>query len=262
MHNFLNIIKPLVDERVKQAEKELSYASLERIVSSQARKANSLSAALINPGPSIIAEFKRASPSLGEIAPELSATDVCLDYVKNGASALSILTEPHYFKGDMSYLKDVRAVLPQIPILMKDFIAHEYQVLQAYSAGADVILLIVAMLDLKKAESLCKLASDLGLETLIEVHDEDELNIALGLGGTVIGVNNRNLKTLEIDIEVSRKLSMKISKDYLSISESGISSSENLQDLMAHGYQGFLVGTHLMKSGCPGDSLANLLRAK
>ncbi|SME93677.1 indole-3-glycerol phosphate synthase TrpC [Pseudobacteriovorax antillogorgiicola] len=208
---------------------------------------------------SVIAEFKRASPSKGDIAPELKPLDVAGQYLDAGATALSILTEPSYFRGDLDYIRQIRSAHPKARILMKDFFVDEYQLYQALDAGADAILIIVGLLGKERALELHSQAQDLGLTTLVEVHDEQELACGLSLQPDLLGVNNRDLRDLSITLETSRRLKKLIPDDQLAISESGIETLSDIKSLQSIGYQGFLVGTSLMKTGTPGSALKKLI---
>ncbi|MGV3526016.1 MAG: indole-3-glycerol phosphate synthase TrpC [Candidatus Sericytochromatia bacterium] len=207
----------------------------------------------------VIAEVKLASPSQGAIAPQEDPVAVATAYLQHGATALSVLTEPAYFHGDLAYLAAIREAHPDAPLLMKDFILDPYQLLQGRLAGADACLLIVAMLDDASLQALYAYARSLDLTPLVEVHTASELERALALGATLIGVNNRNLQTLEIDLDTSRQLAAQVPAGVTLICESGLRSGADLARARSWGYQGFLVGTHLMASGQPGPALSQLL---
>lgn len=207
--------------------------------------------------PQIIAEIKRASPSAGPIRPDLSPTDLALDYQNGGAAAISVLTEPHYFQGHDADLQAVRTVTT-IPLLRKDFIISEYQVLETAALGADVVLLIVAALDECQLRDFYQTAIALRLEVLIEAHDLAELEQALAHPRALIGVNNRNLKTLVTDLAVARELAGSIPAERIAVAESGLRSAADIQALQALGYRAFLVGEHLLSSGSPRDNLRAL----
>ncbi|MGE3726497.1 MAG: indole-3-glycerol phosphate synthase TrpC [Candidatus Sericytochromatia bacterium] len=208
---------------------------------------------------SVIAEVKLASPSKGLIAPDLDPVNVAGQYLQNGAQALSVLTEPEYFKGDLAYLAAIRQAYPQARLLMKDFILDPYQLYQGRLAGADACLLIVAMLSRADLQALYQQARELSLTPLVEVHNAQEMQIALELGADLIGVNNRNLKTLEIDLQTSRLLAQHLPAGITLICESGLSTGHDLNAAKSWGYHGFLIGSHLMASGQPGAALAALL---
>ena len=217
-------------------------------------------AALREPGVSIIAEVKLASPSEGPIAPNVDPVAVAREYAANGAAAISVLTEPEFFNGSLDNLRNIRAALPDTPLLMKDFIIDEYQLLQGRAAGADAALLIVAALGEVRLGELLARATELGLDTLVEVHTTDELAVARAVGANVIGVNNRNLKTLAVSLDVARDLAAQMKDTGATlVAESGIKTAADIADLASHGYHAFLVGTHLIRSGHPGAALADLL---
>lgn len=203
----------------------------------------------------IIAEFKRKSPSKGIINDRSTVEEVTRGYASNGASALSILTDSHFFGGSVEDLIMARKV-NQIPILRKEFIIHEYQIYEAKAIGADAILLIAAILEKKQAKRFAKIAKDLGLQVLMELHDESELDI-LNDYLDVVGVNNRNLKTFIVDLKHSVQLAEKIPNNFIKISESGITSPEDIMFLKQHGFKGFLIGENFMKTENPADAFAS-----
>jgi len=206
----------------------------------------------------IIAEIKRASPSAGLIRADFDPAAIARDYAAGGAAALSVLTEPDWFQGDPAHLKAAREAVP-LPILRKDFMIDPYQCVEARAMGADCILIIMASVSDAQAAELEAAARDWGMDALIEVHDEAELDRALALEADLIGVNNRNLKTLEVSLETSLRLANRIPPGVLAVSESGIRTSDDVARLRDAGYQAFLVGTSLMKQGDPGKALAELL---
>jgi len=210
------------------------------------------------PGPHIIAEIKKASPSSGEIVHDFDPVRIARAYAANGAAAISVLTEPEYFMGSLDDLAAVRAVV-DLPLLRKDFISHPGHMLEAAANGADVVLLIVAGLTKKVLNDLYTIARDLDLETLVEVHTEPELEQALALPDAIIGVNSRNLKTLKTDLNIARLLIASIPTDRLAIAESGIRTADEVSELASRGYRGFLIGTSLLTHNNPGTALHALL---
>lgn len=208
--------------------------------------------ALINQS-GIIAEFKRKSPSKGIINAVSKVEEVVKGYALAGASAVSVLTDFNFFGGSLDDLQKARKAI-QIPILRKEFIIDEYQLIEAKAHGADAILLIAAILDKKRAGLLAKKAHDLGLQVLMEIHEESELDV-LNEYLDVVGVNNRNLKTFEVNLHQSIILFEKIPKEFLKISESGISSAEDIVFLKKHGFHGFLIGENFMKTEDPAGAL-------
>jgi indole-3-glycerol phosphate synthase len=205
----------------------------------------------------IIAEFKRRSPSKGVINSESSVEEVTTGYFRSGASGLSILTDEKYFGGNLADLKRARQLNP-IPILRKDFIIDEYQVIEAKSNGADVILLIAAALDKITTKRLAGLARSLGMQVLLEVHEEIELN-HLNEFVNIVGVNNRDLKSFQVNIERSVELSSGIPPEFVKISESGITSALIFRKLRSCGYQGFLIGEHFMRSPEPALAFSDFI---
>ncbi len=208
----------------------------------------------------VIAEVKRSSPSLGNIAGHAVPLEVAKAYLEAGATAISVLTEPKYFGGDIAYLRQIRSTFPNSLLLMKDFVVDEYQLVQARLAGADMVLLIVSLLGEAKLSHYFERARQLKLTPLIEVHDEAEFEMAERLGADFIGVNNRNLTTLAIDIETSTRLASQIPANAVVLSESGLKTGEQIKRIRGMGYQGFLIGTSLMETASPGESLRRLLK--
>ncbi len=210
--------------------------------------------------PAIIAEIKFASPSAGRIYKgALHHQEIALQYLNNGAAALSILTEPVYFQGQTSYLQEIRHMFPQVHLLAKDFILHQQQIAHAVSNGANAVLLVVAFLTPDLLRQLHDFALSLGVTPLIEVHNAVELEIALRLSPKVIGINNRCLKTLTIDLATSRSLIDAIPQDCFAVCESGINHGSQINEFTALGFDGFLVGSSLMTAENPGQALSRLL---
>jgi indole-3-glycerol phosphate synthase len=201
----------------------------------------------------IIAEFKKKSPSKGIINAHASVERTSIGYMQAGASALSILTDKQFFGGSNEDLITARKY-NFCPIIRKDFTIDEYQIIEAKSIGADAILLIAAVLDPERSKILTSFAHSFGLEVLLEVHDEDELKKNLQVGADMIGVNNRNLKTFEVSIDVSKRLSALMPADVVTVSESGISTPETIIELRKYGYKGFLMGENFMKHSRPDEA--------
>ena len=199
----------------------------------------------------VIAEHKRRSPSKSVINQKLNTQDVAKGYENAGVSGMSVLTDGKYFGGSLDDLLIARASC-KLPLLRKEFIIDEYQILEAKAHGADVILLIAAILTREEIKRFSQLAKHLNLEVLLEVHNQKELNKSLMPSLDMLGVNNRNLKTFEVSLETSKALSQLIPDDFIRISESGISSVNAIKDLQAFGYQGFLIGENFMKTDDPG----------
>jgi len=198
----------------------------------------------------VIAEIKRKSPSRGDINRHISIEKTSIGYMQAGASGLSILTDKQFFGGSDEDLKVARS-FNFCPILRKDFIIEEYQIIEAKSIGADVVLLIAAILKKNKIEQLGKFARSLNMEVLLEVHNEEELNASITDKVDIIGINNRNLKTFETNIEVSKKLAPSVPDDFIKVAESGLNSPEVVSELKTFGFEGFLIGEAFMKSGRP-----------
>ena len=204
----------------------------------------------------IIAEFKRRSPSKGVINDRVDPAVVTKAYTTHGASCLSVLTDTHFFGGSVADLQAAR--INEIPILRKDFMIDEYQIIEAKAIGADVILLIAACLEVAEVKQFAKLAKSLGLSVLLEIHDESELEHICD-ETDIVGVNNRNLKTFKVDIEQSVALSRRIPSDKLRIAESGISKVETILDLKERGFDGFLIGENFMKEEDPGKAFGQFV---
>ncbi|MFI5362196.1 MAG: indole-3-glycerol-phosphate synthase [Elusimicrobiota bacterium] len=227
------------------------------------RKPLSLAKALQGSAPRVIAEVKFASPSEGFLrkpgsASPAEAARIAAGYRDAGAAAISILTEPEYFSGDPSFLTAARAALPGATLLMKDFFIDVYQLELARACGADAVLLIAALLGPRLHEMLFA-ARARGLSTLVEVHDESEAEAALKCTADVLGVNNRDLRTLKTDLGVSRRLAPLAAKASAAVAESGLRSRAEIDELVALGYKGFLIGGSFMKFPEPGTALSSLL---
>ena len=244
-------------ETICEQKKAISLAALQD-GAAESRNMFSMRQALANSSSGIIAEFKRKSPSKGWINKDASPEEVTAAYAANGASALSILTDTPFFGGSLKDLRDARPGV-NIPILRKDFIIDEYQLYQAKIVGADAILLIAAALKKKECAFLAGKAHELGLEVLLEIHSEKELEY---VNSTIdmVGVNNRNLGTFVTDIENSFRLASALPKDTLLVSESGISSPDTVKRLREAGFRGFLIGENFMKTDNPGKALGEFIK--
>ena len=221
---------------------------------------NSLSEQIIKSSSGIIAEHKRRSPSKPNINDKISVDEVVKGYRQAGVCGMSILTDTQFFGGSLEDLVAARTLCNK-PLLRKDFIVDEYQLIEAKAHGADVILLIAAALPRKDILSLSTSAKNLGLEVLLEVHNEEELERGLMPTIDLLGVNNRNLKTFEVSIHISLELAAKIPDDFVKVSESGISSVAAIQELKKVGYSGFLIGENFMKTTNPGQAATNFINA-
>lgn len=194
----------------------------------------------------IIAEVKKASPSKGVIKEDFDPLFIASEYSKNGANAISVLTEPHYFQGNLDYLTQIRRYVPT-PLLRKDFILDRYQIMEALVYGADFILLIAKSLSTKELKELYLYARHLGLEVLVEIHDKEDLTKAIKSGANIIGINHRNLETFEMDMTLCEKLIPLIPKNKIIVAESGVSDVEIIKNLHEVGADAFLIGEHFMR---------------
>ncbi len=209
----------------------------------------------------LIAEVKKASPSRGVIRPDFNPVEIAQTYADNGASAISVLTETRYFQGSLNHLKSIREALVdnRLPLLRKDFIFDPYQVYESRAYGADALLLIVAMLNPEKLEELLSLSHGLNVSCLVEVHNEAELKIALSSGARIIGINNRDLRTFNVDITTTRRLRPLIPQDRIVVSESGIKDRGDIEKLGRWGVDAVLIGESLMAAPDIAAKLKELL---
>jgi indole-3-glycerol phosphate synthase len=207
--------------------------------------------------PRVIAECKRRSPSKGILRKEYDPVSHARAYAQAGAAAISVLTEPTFFDGSLDHLRQVRTAV-DVPLLRKDFVVTEYQLVEAAVAGADAALLIVGALDDKALAALCAQANAIGLAALVEVHDRDELSRAVDAGAGIIGVNSRNLRTLAVDLNVLEELIAAIPTGVTAVAESGIRTRADIDRLSALGYHAFLVGERLISQADPGVALEEL----
>jgi indole-3-glycerol phosphate synthase len=216
-----------------------------------------LATALRAPGVSLIAEIKRASPSRGLLHPDLDPAAQAAAYETHGAAAISVLTDERFFQGTLDDLRAVRRAV-RLPVLRKEFVLDAYQVFQARAAGADAVLLIVAALPDAELRILYRLTHELGMSALVEVHDEAELERALDLHPRILGVNNRNLHTFEVSLDVTARLSAMVPPETLLVAESGIHSADDVERLAALGVQGMLVGESLVRAPHVGAKIREL----
>lgn len=260
----MNILQKIADERKIDVARAMKNTPL-RELEEEARSAppvRNFAAALTGDAEEvrIIAEIKAASPSRGAIRPDLDAAWMAARYEEGGAVAVSVLTEPHHFKGGPEHLKAARASCG-LPVLRKDFILSGYQVVESRVMGADSLLLIVALLDEPLLSDLISLCRWWGMEPLVEVHDREELDVAIRAGAAIIGVNNRDLTTFRVDVETSMKLAVLMPPDVVAVSESGIKSRGQIRALQGAGYHAFLVGEHLCSAEDPAGTLRELVGA-
>ena len=259
----MNILDQILEHKRKELDERRSLYPIKLL--EQSIYFNALPVSLrkyvLHPDKSgIIAEIKRKSPSKGVINPNVSIERTSIGYVQAGASALSILTDKEFFGGSNEDLTLARK-FNICPILRKDFVIDEYQIVEAKSIGADAILLIAAALTPPKIKELCGTAHGLGLEVLLEVHDERELQSNLESNADLMGVNNRNLKTFELTVETSRQLSKLIPDSMVKVSESGIESPEVIVDLKRRGFRGFLIGQTFMQNSRPEKAAMDFIRS-
>ena len=252
----MNILDKINNHKRTEIAEAKSRISIDELKASPyfKRKTNSLKAALLAEGASgIIAEFKTKSPSKGVINDEAEASEIAVAYVAAGASGLSVLTDNFFFGGSFDDLAKARWANPNTPILRKDFMLDPYQIYEARAHGADVILLIAESLSKLMLLELAETAKEIGLEVLVEIHSAEELE-KLNPLVDLVGVNNRNLKTFEVDVQTSVLLSKLIPEQFVKISESGISDPANIAQLREAGFNGFLIGETFMKTDNPGKA--------
>lgn len=254
---FLSDILLVRKQKVEEARARVSFESLERAAEARHEFRDFLGA-ISGPGIHVIAEMKRASPSRGVLRKDFRSREIAQGYEAGGAVALSVLTEEQFFHGSLTDLLDARDSTG-LPVLRKDFIVDPYQVYESRAAGADALLLIVAAV--RELRALIELTQRLRMAALVEVHTEEELGRALDAGAGLIGVNNRDLETFQVDLEVSFRLRAKIPARCLTVSESGVETAEDLRRLADAGFNAVLVGEHLMTASDPGRRLAQWLEA-
>lgn len=254
----MNILDKIVFDKRKEVDLRKSLIPEKQLEQSVLfmRETVSLAQNLKASTSGIIAEHKRRSPSKSVINQDLNIQDVAKGYEKAGVCGMSVLTDGKYFGGSLDDLIVARASC-KMPLLRKEFIIDPYQILEAKAYGADVILLIAAILTRTEIKQFSELAKSLHLDVLLEVHNEEELHKSLMPSLDMLGVNNRDLKTFNVSLETSKTLSCLIPNDFVKVSESGISSVKAIQDLKSYGYKGFLIGENFMKTNNPGES-ANL----
>lgn len=257
----MTILDKIIERKkveISEAKKQVSLEELEQYPLFS-RTCYSLKDSISHPQRTgIIAEFKRASPSKGLINGVSSVSDVVQGYQNAGASAISVLTDTDFFQGSLADLEAARAVL-HIPLLRKEFIVDPYQIAEAKAYGADIILLIAACLSSTEIEAYADYAKSLGLNVLLEVHNEEELQRSIFDSIDAIGVNNRNLKDFVVDLNHSYGLVNKIPDRFVKVSESGISDPSTINELKNAGFQGFLIGENFMKTGNPGEAIKGFI---
>ncbi|HEX4134187.1 MAG TPA: indole-3-glycerol phosphate synthase TrpC [Bryobacteraceae bacterium] len=245
-------------KREELSEARVSLAELRSVAETRRNDRRDFAAALRAKQPAIISEIKKASPSRGLLIEDFRPIDLAKQYQDGGAAALSVLTDRDFFQGSLDDLKAARAAC-SLPVLRKDFTISEFHVVEAAAAGADAILLIVAILDALQLRDFRQLAREFGIDALVEVHDRRELQIALESGAEIVGVNNRDLRTFQVSLDTSVRLAPRIPPGVIKISESGIFHAADVHNLMNAGYEAFLVGEHLVKSGDAAQAVRELV---
>lgn len=261
--NILTQIAATTRQRVSEQKTKRPLSALKAELEHCSHQPLDFAAQFTGSGHDVIAEVKFASPSQGRIVnpgqPGLDPVTVAQNYQAHGAQALSVLTEPDFFQGDIAYLQAIRDALPKLPLLLKDFILNPYQLYLGRVSGADACLLMASLLEQPELETLYALALELGLTPLVEVHDRDEMERARALDAKLIGINNRNLKNLQVDLATGEALIRQAPSQATLICESGLKTPADLQRMTQAGFHGFLIGTHLMATGQPGQALKELL---
>jgi indole-3-glycerol phosphate synthase len=258
----MNILDKIIAHKIKEVAQRKAMQPMAELEKSSffGRETVSLKKALLEKGASgIIAEFKRKSPSAGVINDSVLVEEVTSGYVQAGVSGLSILTDGEFFGGRTEDVEVARVLHPSVPILRKDFMVDEYQILEAKAIGADVILLIAECLEREQVVQLAAFAKSMGLEVLMEIHSAEQLE-KLNPNLDLIGVNNRNLKTMVTSLEASYELAERIPAEFVKISESGITEAQAVVALRGVGYRGFLMGEHFMKTENPGEACGEFIR--
>lgn len=254
------ILDDILEYRKKQLAYEKEVLGEKQIMDKAAedeRIPYDFAAALQKKGLSVIAEVKKASPSKGVIREDFTPVGIAQEYEKAGADALSVLTEEHYFKGSSQYLQAIRSKV-RIPILRKDFIIDEYQLYESLVIGADAVLLIAAILDEFTITRFLRIADTLGLQCLVEAHNKEELQKAVDAGGRMIGINNRDLKTFDVDLHTTQELAKLVPEGRIIVSESGITTNNDMKQAASYGADAVLIGETLMRSADSGQELKSL----
>jgi len=254
----------LLDEIVEQKKKEIiadrqsvSISQLEKMILGVSPPRNFINPFLNSSTITIIAEVKKASPVKGLLCHNFDPAKLALDYQDGGAGAISVLTDKKYFQGNKGFIEIVRENV-DLPVMRKDFIIDRYQVIESRAIGADALLLIASLLDEKELKELLTLTRSLGMEALVEVHDQPELEKALSVGATVVGINNRNLRNFSVSISTSLNLAQYVPVDVVMVSESGIGTKEDIESLIDAGFRGVLIGESLVKSSNPAAKIREL----
>jgi indole-3-glycerol phosphate synthase len=257
---ILDRILTVKREEVARAQRQRPLAEVE-IAANAAGPTRPFAEALRRPPNApvrVLAEIKRASPSAGPIRVDADPAEIAREYAANGAAAISVLTDKQFFDGELGFLARVREVC-SLPLLRKDFIVDAYQIAEARAAGADSILLIVAALDEAQLIDYLATAASYNLDVLVEVHTMEEAEVAIAVGATLLGVNHRDLKTMTMDMSLTRTIAPRVPAGTILVGESGIRTAADLRELGAAGAHAVLVGEHLMRAMSPGEALRELL---
>jgi indole-3-glycerol phosphate synthase len=257
----LNILEKIIQTKKKELRNYTDdYIKQLEIKAERRTSVKDFKGSLKSEGINIIAEVKKASPSKGIIREDFNPVEIAKIYEKNGAKAVSVLTDKQYFQGDIKYLEEISKTV-NIPVLRKDFIIEKKQILEAYAFGADSFLLIAKVLTKEEMEELIKYGRKFGLEPLVEIHSEEEGIKSINAGAKIVGINNRNLETFEVDINLSKKLAPELKKlgAEVVVAESGISSKNEILELKKYQVDAFLIGESLMKEKDIGAKLRELL---
>jgi indole-3-glycerol phosphate synthase len=256
------ILDDIVKAKMKQlarCKRSVPLSRMKERAIERGPKPLDFAAALRGDGVKLIAEVKKASPSRGVLCPDLDPVKLAQTYVDNGAAAVSVLTEEHYFEGSIDQLAAIRAEVKTTPLLRKDFIFEPYQIYESRASGADALLLIVAMLSGDTLEELLSLSRALGMRCLVEIHDEEELERALACGAAIIGINNRDLRTFKVKLETTKRLRPLIPDDRIVVSESGIRERGDIQTLREWGVDAVLIGETLVSAEDVAEKMSELI---
>ena len=258
---MISILKKIVDQKRQDIERSKSVVSLNQLqdqLKDAPQPRDFLAALTANSGVSLIAEVKRASPSKGLIRKDFDPVEIAQAYEAGGASCISVLTDEHFFQGHLDYLREVRSNVT-IPVLRKDFILEPYQVVEARVAGADAVLLIAECLDESNLKNLHDKVVELGMTPLVELYEESNIDAVLNCGARLIGINNRDLRTFETDLQHTVRLRKKLPAEKTIVGESGIFTSQDVQVLASAGVDAMLVGESLMRSQDINEAVRDLL---
>jgi indole-3-glycerol phosphate synthase len=253
------VLEQIVEAKLHEivgAKQKFPAVSL-RMALDRAPVVRSFKKSIVRGSPALIAEIKKRSPSAGMLRRDFDPAGIAKEYEESGAAAISVVTEVKHFSGGLEILAVLRWTC-KIPLLRKDFLLDPYQILEARHAGADAVLLIAALLDTSSLRKMREEAENTGMDALVEVHDEIELDRALESGAVLIGVNNRDLRTFEVSLETCLRLARRLPGNAVSVAESGIRSADDVRRLMDAGYKGFLIGEQLLRAPSPGAALSQL----